>query len=216
MRNRFMLLLTFFAALAITSPALAGPSEDAKAEETKAPDAKAPDAKAPDAKAEETKAPDAKAEEAKAEEPDEATEEEAKAEDGPAEIKDDEEAVSVMKELVAAAKGGQWGLVAAFGIMLLVYLIHRFGLAAKIGKKFIPWVAAATGILGYVAAALLVGGASITDAVTGGIMTGAAAVGLWELLFKHFMKGKETPEPEMESGGSDGDGDDGDDDGKKT
>jgi hypothetical protein len=109
----------------------------------------------------------------------------------PAEIEDDDNAVAVLKQLVDAAKSGHWSLVVAFGIMLLVYLLQKFGLADKLGKKAAPWIAATTGILGYVAAALLVEGATIPNALTGGFLTGAAAVGLWEMLFKHFMKAKE-------------------------
>jgi len=148
MRKHFALLLTFLAALAITSPVYAGPTEEAKAENTKAEDTKAEEAKTEKTKADEAEAEDTEAKES----PDAEGDAEA---DGPAKIEDDDEAVAAVKQLIDAAKNGHWSLVVALGIMLLVYVIHRFGLAAKLGKKAVPWIAAATGVLGYVAAALL-------------------------------------------------------------
>ena len=192
MRKRFSLLLAFLAALALTSPAYAGPAEEAKAADTKAADTTAADTKAeePEAKAEE---PEAKAEEPETKEPEA---EEAETEEGPAEIKDDDEAIAAVKQLIEAAKNGHWALVVALGIMLLVYVLHRFGLAAKLGKKVVPWVAAATGVLGYVAAALLVEGATIPNALTGGRNTAAeqkeeggdiSKCVVYEMYAYHFM-----------------------------
>jgi hypothetical protein len=174
MTNRITLLLAFLAAFMFITPTVAAPPEEgAKVEEAKAP----AEAEAP--KPEETKAPAeaAKAEEAKA----------------PATIESDEEAVSILQQLVGAAKGGHWPLVVAFGLMVVMYLLNKIGIVSKLGPKAIPWVAAATGIAGYVSAGLMVEGATVADGVTSGIMTGAAAVGLWEMLFKHFLGAKKSP-----------------------
>ena len=98
--------------------------------------------------------------------------------------------LGVIKKLVDAAKGGQWGLAAALALMLLVYLMKRFALKDRLPSKLVPWAAAGMSMAGYVAASLLVDGVTMSDAVLGGLLTGAAAVGLWEMLFKHLMKGK--------------------------
>jgi len=52
-----------------------------------------------------------------------------------------------------------------------------------------------TSMAGYVAAALMVDGAVVLDAVLGGLTTGAAAVGLWEMVFKHFLGSKKEEAP---------------------
>lgn len=189
MSNRMTLLLAFLAAFMFASPAAAAPpEEDAKAEE-KADDAEgAEDAAPTEEKADEVAAPeDAEEGDEPAANGDEKADEKV---DGPAEIESDEEAMDTVSQLVAAAKEGHWSLVVAFSIMLLVYLLNRFGVASKLGQKAVPWVAAGTGVLGYVAAYLMVEGATIVDGVTNGVMAGAAAVGLWELLFKHFLGNK--------------------------
>lgn len=192
MSNRMTLLLAFLAAFMFASPAAAAPpEEDAKAEE-KADDAEgAEDAAPTEEKADEVAAPeDAEEGDEPGDEPGADDEEADEKVDGPAEIESDEEAMDTVSQLVAAAKEGHWSLVVAFSIMLLVYLLNRFGVASKLGQKAVPWVAAGTGVLGYVAAYLMVEGATIVDGVTNGVMAGAAAVGLWELLFKHFLGNK--------------------------
>jgi uncharacterized low-complexity protein len=188
MKNRMMMLWVFLAASMLTSPATAAPPEEDKAAtEEKADEAKTDDVKADEEKADEAKAGDGETGgEAKADT-------EAKA-DEPAEIETDEEAFDVVAQLVDAAKGGQWSLVAAFVVMLLVYVVKRFGLKDKLPSKAVPWVAAGCSMAGYVAAALMVEGAAVGEALIGGMATGAAAVGLWEMLFKHFL-GKKSEAP---------------------
>jgi hypothetical protein len=191
----------FVAAFLFSIPAIAAPPEEAspeaKAEEAKTEDPGTPEAKAEEAKAEEPKAADP-AEETK-ENP--GTLEKADSE-SPAEIKDDDAATAAVKTLIDAARNGQWSLVAALAIMLVVFIAGRLGLAKKLPKSAMPWFAAGTSILGYIAAALMVEGASIIDALAGGFMVGASAVGLWEMVFKHFLKNKATSEPEMKPEGA--------------
>jgi len=191
MRSRFTLLLGFLAAFAISSPVVAAPeAEEAKAEEAKPEEAKAEEAKAEEAKAEEAKAEEAKAEEAKAEEPkaEEAKAEEAKAEE-PKEIETDEEAVEAAKDLITAIHEKHWALVIGLGLSLLVFILRKVKVLAKVPKKALPWVTAALGIMTYVAAALMAEDANLSDALLGGAMAGAAAVGLWEMLLKNFLGG---------------------------
>jgi hypothetical protein len=165
MITRMTVLLAFLAAFMFTTPAFAAPpEEDAKADTQT--DEKAPEA-GTEAKTEETKG-DEKG-------------------DGPAVIGDDEGAVSTLQQLVTATKNGHWSLVMAFGLMLVVYLLNKLGITSKLGAKAVPWIAAGTGVAGYVSAALMIEGTSLVDGVTAGVMTGAAAVGLWELIFKHIL-----------------------------
>ena len=194
MRNRFMLLLTFLAAFAITSPALAVPPE---ADEKAATD----DATAAD-DATDTKV-DEKAD-AKAEEKAPATAEEKAAEgdtDGgtegtPEEIKTDDEAVAATGDLINALQEKHWALALGLGLSLLVFGLRKMKVLSKVPSKILPWVTAGIGVVTYVAAALMADGANMTDAILGGATAGIAAVGLWEMVLKHFLAGKE------ETGGS--------------
>jgi hypothetical protein len=181
-----LMLLAFMAAFMLTSPAMAAPPEEKAATEEKADDGAPEEAKADAGAPEEAKA-DAGTPDEAATGGDTGGAEEG---DGPAEIKTDEEAVSAVEQIVSAAKGGQWSLVVALSIMLLVYLVKRFGLKDKLPSKVVPWAAAGLSMAGYVAAALMVDGAAMLDAALGGLATGAAAVGLWEMVFKHFLGSK--------------------------
>jgi hypothetical protein len=178
------MLWAFMAAFMLASPAMAQPP----AEDTKADAKEDTKADAPAAAEGETK------EEAKAEEKaDEKAEgDDAKAEDAPAEIKTDEEAVEAAGELINAIQQKHWGLAVGLGLTLLVFGLRKVKVLAKVPAKALPWVTAVLGVLGYVAAALMVDGADLMDAAMGGLMTGAAAVGLWEMVLKNFLGGKKA------------------------
>lgn len=198
MRDRVMLLLTFLAAFAITTPAFAQPpAEDAKAEtDTKTDEAKADDVKADEAKADEKEEAksDEKKDDAKAAEGDEARADEdgkaEKADDG--QIATDEEAVEAAKGLLTAIHQKHWALALGLGLSLLVFGLRKAKVLSKVPSKALPWVTAVLGIVGYIAVALSVEGADIMDAVWGGAVTGAAAVGLWEMVLKNFLGGKKS------------------------
>lgn len=185
MKNKLTLLFTFFALFALATPALAAPPEAEKVE-----------AKADDSK-EEAKAPAAeeKKDEAKAD-----TKEEAKA-DEPAEVKTDEEAVEAAEGLYNAIANRNWALAVALGLTLLVFGLRKLKVLAKVPAKAVPWVTAAMAMVGYVAAALMTPGVAIGGAVMEGLAAGASAVGLWEMLLKHFLSGKK--EEPVESGAED-------------
>ena len=111
-----------------------------------------------------------------------------------------EEIVGIIGQLVAAAKGGHWALVAAFGIMVAVWALRKF-FWKSLPAKAIPWVAAGVGVL-LSFAATLQGGASWTQAVVVGLVTGSAASGLWSMVGKHLLGGepkKEEPKGEGEA-----------------
>jgi hypothetical protein len=199
MKNRMMMLLAFLAAFVLAAPAVAAPpEEDAAAVEEKTDMGTPEDAELGEETSSEEDEPasaaDTDGEDAKAD----ADESDTDGASEPAEIESDEEAVSAVEQLVDAAKGGQWSLFAALLIMLLVYLMKRFALKDKLPAKAVPWVASLMSMGGYVAAALMVEGAAVMDAVLGGLATGAAAVGLWEMLFKHFLGAKKEEAPPAE------------------
>jgi hypothetical protein len=182
MKNKILLVLSFVAAFILATPVSAAPPEG----EGTATEAKEP---APDAKVDEKA--DVKVEEKTDAKADAKVEEKKAAEPAP-EIKTDEEAVGVVNQVVGAAKEGKWGLVAGLVIMLLVYGIRRVGLLSKVPAQWIPWVAAGLSIVGYIAGALMVDGATIVDALVGGFTVGASAAGLWEMLFKHILPAQKT------------------------
>lgn len=113
---------------------------------------------------------------------------------------DAEEAVpeglgELISAMVAAAQGGQWSIFAALVIMILVYLATKIkfidDLLPKAAK---PWVAAIAGVLAAVGATAYATGDWLS-AILGGLVTGAAASGLWELIGKQFLK-KDAPAEE--------------------
>jgi hypothetical protein len=95
-------------------------------------------------------------------------------------------------QLLDAAKVSQWNVVGGFLILLLIWLFNRLGLAAKIGGKYIPWVAVGTGALVAIAVGLTQG-VPVGDALKLGLFDGALAVALWELIVKHFLKASPPP-----------------------
>ena len=177
MKNQFLILFAFFAAFALTSPVLAGaPEPDAKAEEAKADDTKAGETGDEKADAKEDEKSDAKADtEGKAE---------------TKEVTTDEDAVEAAEGLYTALANRDWALAIAFGLTLLVFVLRKVKVLTKVPAKFVPWVAAVLATAGYVAAALMTPGVAIGPAVMEGLAAGAAAVGLWEMLFKHFLGNK--------------------------
>ena len=99
--------------------------------------------------------------------------------------------LEAMKDTVALWKAIQsqdWPLAAGFLVMLLVYVFNRFGLKDKVGAKAIPYISMAIGILSAVGVALASGG-SIAAALEAGVLTGLAAIGSWEALFKKVLGG---------------------------
>jgi hypothetical protein len=187
MMNRLTLLLAFLAAFAITSPAFAEqPEPDAKADDAKA-DEKTDDAKT-DEKADVKS--DEKVDDAKAGDGDEAKTDEKG--DGPAEVTTDEEAVEAAGELINAIQTKHWGLAVGLGLALLVFGLRKAKVLSKVPSKALPWVTAVLGVVGYIAAAMMVEGADLMDAAMGGAMTGAAAVGLWEMVLKNFLGSKSS------------------------
>jgi len=191
-------------------PLAAMADEGAKPTEAPAPDAKATEAApapAPDAKAEAVPAP---AEEAKIEAKPAEVKDAAPA---PAEAKkvlkvvkeaeadktapipeDPEEVILLVEQLINAAKGGNWQLFVGLLLTLIVWVLRKFNVISFLPDKAVPWVSAAIGMVGYMGVALA-SGLDLTTALIQGFLTGAAAVGLWEMLGKHTL-----PKPKKAEG----------------
>ena len=97
--------------------------------------------------------------------------------------------------LVKAVQDKNWSLALGFLLMLLVMLANKFGLKDKVGSKAVPWVAmglavAATSGIG------LANGLALMDAGMQGVLAGVAAIGGWELLFKHILQSKPAADAE--------------------
>lgn len=91
-------------------------------------------------------------------------------------------AVSEGISLYDAIKSGNWSLVAALAIMLLVWgLRSALSLDTKIPTSVLPWISAVFGILTAIGANLAAGEAWLT-AIVSGVTIGASASGLWSLL----------------------------------
>lgn len=87
---------------------------------------------------------------------------------------------------IAAAKGGEWSIFVSLVIMVLVYLVTRTKMFSFIKGEAKAWVAAVAGVLGGVAAAYLTTGEWV-PAIMNGLVTGAAASGLWTMLGKKIL-----------------------------
>lgn len=101
----------------------------------------------------------------------------------------------LLNMMIAAAKGGEWSLFVAALIMVLVFLATKIKFIDNLlPAKAKPWVAAVAGVLGAVATVAMTTGDWL-QAVLSGLVTGAAASGLWELIGKRILK-KDAPAEE--------------------
>ncbi len=180
------------------------------AEEAKAAPEKAKvEAKAPEVKAVEAKPAEAKPTEAAVEaKPAEAAPakvlkvvkkvDEPKA-DAKTDLPDDpEEAILLIEQLVKAAQAGQWQLFVGLLLTLIVWILRKFNIIKFVPSKAVPWVAAAIGMVGYLGVSLA-SGLALLPAILQGILVGAAAVGLWEMIGQHVLKPKEDEAPPVKT-----------------
>ena len=95
-----------------------------------------------------------------------------------------EEAVETVGGILGAAKHGNWGLVIAGIIMVLVFVMRKYALK-RIDAKYVPWITAGLVNLVLVAEALIQG-TPIGQAFLVGFLLSTAAGGLWSLVGKHL------------------------------
>lgn len=98
------------------------------------------------------------------------------------------EAQETFKLLIEAYKAGQWPVLSGLVIMLAIFAFNKLGLEGKVDKKYIPWVSVTLGVVTTVGTALIAG-IPVETSVLQGITTGTAAIGFWELIFKHVLRG---------------------------
>jgi hypothetical protein len=97
------------------------------------------------------------------------------------------EAISTGAALYAAMRAGDWTAVASLAIMILLFVLRKFW--SSIPSSAMPWIAMGMGMLSAFSAALS-SGASMGQAALSGLVLGTSAIGLWEAIFKRFLKPK--------------------------
>ena len=100
-----------------------------------------------------------------------------------------EDALLLGKEIVKAARGGNWHIVMVSALMLLVWIGRKLVFMKRIPKEYMPWVAVGLSTLTVIAANLQAGW-GWWKSISGGIVTGLAAAGFWELLGKYLLGGQ--------------------------
>lgn len=106
----------------------------------------------------------------------------------------DEAAGKLIGDLLDAAQNGHWTVFGGALMLLMVWFFNRLGLAAKIGRKYVPWVT--VGISTLVAVGVgLAEGAAIIDSVKLGLLEGGIAIALWELVVKQISAKKSDGTP---------------------
>lgn len=102
----------------------------------------------------------------------------------------EESIFSLVRLLIDTAKSGQWQMFAAVAIMALTWGVRKV-LAKKWDdedlKPYTPWIAAALG-MGMAFAAATLAGMALVPALLAGFVTGAAAVGFWEMVVEKGAK----------------------------
>lgn len=101
--------------------------------------------------------------------------------------------VALTRAIVAAAKAGQWvvmaGLIIMFVVWLFVFVLRQFfptAFTSSKGKKALPWVSIGLSLLFGVGVGLAAG-LSWYNVIFVGFASGLAAIGGWEALFKHIL-----------------------------
>jgi glucose-6-phosphate-specific signal transduction histidine kinase len=115
----------------------------------------------------------------------------------PAETPTEADVPGLVTLLAQAVKDRDWSLVVALVIMLLVavgnFVLIKLNILGDERRKLaLPWLAAISGTL-VLSASTLIAGGSWWQAVIAGLVTGAAATGLWELVFRHVLAAAKKP-----------------------
>lgn len=101
------------------------------------------------------------------------------------EPQDPTQAMNLFPMLFDAIKSSQWTMVAAAGVMLLVFGVRKYVLP-DMGAKVVPWLASALGVLGAIATNLGAG-QDWGQALYSGVTVGVAASGFWSLVGQHIF-----------------------------
>jgi hypothetical protein len=104
-----------------------------------------------------------------------------------------DEAAESVSLLIKAVQDKNWALAVGFLMMLLVFVANKFGLKDKVGGKAIPWVVLGLSVAS-VSGAALASGLAVAESIVQGVLAGVAAIGGWELVFKHILTKKPAAE----------------------
>lgn len=106
------------------------------------------------------------------------------------------EVAATVQQLIAAGKAGQWTLVAALVLALLVWGLRTFVLQAM-PKKYVPYVVVGAGGAITFSAAIFAGGDLTVALISSisGLVLGLSSIGLWELVLKKLLKRDENESP---------------------
>lgn len=84
--------------------------------------------------------------------------------------------------IIQAVKEENWMLLVGLILTFLVLILDKWiNIKQWVGEKGLPWTAACLGIVSHIGIALSTGTGWITAIITG-ILSGASAVGLWNLI----------------------------------
>lgn len=109
--------------------------------------------------------------------------------------------VALISSLMAALQSKNWAVVVALGVMGLVMILNRLVLPRmKIDKKWTPLISAIVGTVVSGASALMavVAGLPLSDTLgllLSGLLSGATATGLYELIGKHIFTKADPIDP---------------------
>lgn len=87
---------------------------------------------------------------------------------------------------ILAAEGGHWTVLAGFLIMILIWVLRRFGVFASLSKS-LPWISMVVGGIA-VFASYLASGYPVGMAILYAFFSGGGAIAMWETVFKHVDK----------------------------
>lgn len=95
-----------------------------------------------------------------------------------------------VEALITAAQNGEWAIAFGFALLLLVAFADKaVNIKGRVGKAAMPWVVAGLGVLSNMGIAAA-NGEDLKSAFIYGASAGLSAIGMWEMLGKHFLKKK--------------------------
>ena len=94
---------------------------------------------------------------------------------------------AIVTAAAEAGATGHWAVLVGFGLMLLVWGVKK--VIPAFPAIAVPWLATALSFVGYLSHSLSQGG-DWHQALVNGFLSGASAIGLWELVGKHLLAAK--------------------------
>lgn len=94
-----------------------------------------------------------------------------------------------LQTIIQAVHDKNWSYVVGAVLMFLVWIVRKY-FWASLPTAYVPWLAAGLGVIVDVSLSLI---ANVIwwKAILSGLTSGAAAIALWELVFKHLLGTKD-------------------------